>query len=57
MAGRLGDYHLFHATRAQLLSELGQPAAARAANERALGLTTNPAERELLRNRIAAYDG
>ena len=57
VAGRLGDYHLFHATRAQLLSELGQPAAARAANERALGLTTNPAERELLRNRIAAYDG
>lgn len=57
VAARLGDYHLFHATRAQLLSELGQPAEARAANERALGLTTNPAERELLRSRIAAYDG
>ena len=57
VAGRLGDYHLFHATRAQLLSELDLPAEARAANERALELATNPAERELLRNRIAAYDG
>lgn len=57
VAGRLGDYHLFHATRAQLLTELGRPDAARAANEHALALTTNPVEQELLRHRIAAYDG
>jgi RNA polymerase sigma factor (sigma-70 family) len=54
---RLGGYHLFHATRAELLAELGQVTAARTANERALALTSNPAEQELLRNRIASYDG
>ena len=57
LADRLGDYHLFHATRAQLLAVLGRPAAAQAANARALALTSNPAEQELLRSRIAAYDG
>jgi RNA polymerase sigma-70 factor (ECF subfamily) len=57
LADRLGDYHLFHATRGELLGRLGRPAAARAANERALALTTNVAEQELLRSRIAAHDG
>ena len=57
LAGRLDDYHLFHATRAHVLAELGRPAEARVANERALGLTTNTAEQQLLRSRIAAYDG
>jgi RNA polymerase sigma factor (sigma-70 family) len=57
VAERLDDYHLFHATRAQLLGELGHLDAARAANQRALHLTTNPVEQELLRDRIAAYDG
>ena len=57
LADRLEDYHLFHATRAQLLAVLGRPAAAQAANARALALTSNPVEQELLRSRIAAYDG
>ena len=51
---RLADYHLLHATRAELLTQLGDPAAARLANERALALTSNPAEQELLRSRLAA---
>ena len=52
MADRLADYHLLHATRAQLLTELGDHEAARAANERALALTQNTAEQHLLRTRI-----
>ncbi len=51
---RLADYHLLHATRAELLTQLGDPAAARLANERALALTSNPVEQELLRSRLAA---
>ena len=47
---RLADYHLLHATRAELLTQLGDPAGARLANERALALTSNPAEQELLRS-------
>jgi RNA polymerase sigma factor (sigma-70 family) len=57
VADRLADYHLLHATRAQLLAELGDLEEARAANVRALELTDNPAEQELLRARIAAYVG
>ena len=53
MAHRLADYHLLHATRAQLLDRLGDHVAARAANERALALTSNLAEQELLRSRLA----
>ncbi len=52
VAGRLSGYHLLHATRAQLLTALGDHAAARAANERALALTHNPAEQHLLRSRL-----
>ena len=52
MADRLDGYHLFHATRAQLLERLGNPAAARSANERALALTDNPAEQALLHARL-----
>ena len=52
LAGRLGGYHLFHATRAELLRALGHPDQARAADERALQLTMNPAEQALLRRRI-----
>jgi RNA polymerase sigma factor (sigma-70 family) len=53
LAGQLGGYHLFHATRAELLRALGQAADARAADERALELTENPAERALLERRLA----
>ena len=52
LAERLADYHLFHATRAVLLTRLGDTEAARAANERALALTGNPAEQLLLRTRL-----
>jgi RNA polymerase sigma factor (sigma-70 family) len=52
MADRLDGYHLFHATRAQLLERLGDHAAARTANERALALTDNPAEQALLHARL-----
>ena len=54
LTDRLADYHLLHATRAELLTQLGDPAAARLANERALALTSNPVEQELLRSRLAA---
>ncbi len=53
LAGVLGGYHLFHATRAELLRALGRTADARAADERALELTENPAERALLKKRLA----
>jgi RNA polymerase sigma-70 factor (ECF subfamily) len=54
LGGALGSYHLFHATRAQLLRELGRTAEARRADEQALGLTGNPAERALLEQRLAS---
>ena len=53
LAPALGAYHLFHATRAELLRELGRAAEARAADARALELTRNPAERTLLQERLA----
>jgi RNA polymerase sigma factor (sigma-70 family) len=48
LAGDLDGYRLFHALRAGLLTGLGRDTEARAARERALALTGNPAERELL---------
>jgi RNA polymerase sigma factor (sigma-70 family) len=48
----LDHYHLYHAVRAELLRALGHPYQARAADQRALELTTNPAEQALLRRRI-----
>lgn len=53
LAGLLDRYHLFHATRAELLRELGRQAEAREADRRALELTDNPAERALLERRLA----
>ena len=54
---RLGEplrgYHLFHATRAALLRELGRREEADAADARALTLTRNPAEQVLLRTRLS----
>ena len=52
LAGELGGYRLFHAVRADLLTELGRIDEAREANERALALAANPAERELLTRRV-----
>jgi RNA polymerase sigma factor (sigma-70 family) len=48
----LDRYPLLHATRAELLRALGRPAPARDADQRALDLTTNPAQRALLRQRL-----
>ena len=44
----LDGYHLFHALRAALLTALGRAPEAAAANDRALSLAANPAERDLL---------
>jgi RNA polymerase sigma factor (sigma-70 family) len=52
LADALDHYHLFHATRAELLRALGHPYQARTADQRALELTANPAERALLHQRI-----
>jgi predicted RNA polymerase sigma factor len=52
LAGPLAAHHLFHATSAQLLRDLGRATEARVADERALGLTENPAERALLEQRL-----
>jgi RNA polymerase sigma-70 factor (ECF subfamily) len=53
LSGALDRYHLFHATRAELLRELGCPEQARAADRRALELTANPAEQAMLRQRLS----
>jgi RNA polymerase sigma factor (sigma-70 family) len=53
LGGALDGYHLFHATRAELLRALGHPNQARGADERALELTANPAEQALLQQRIS----
>jgi RNA polymerase sigma-70 factor (ECF subfamily) len=50
--GALGEYHLFHATRADLLRRLGRRPEAAVAYERALALVTNEAERAFLRRRL-----
>jgi RNA polymerase sigma factor (sigma-70 family) len=52
LATALDRYHLYHATRADLLRSLGRADEARGANRRALELTANPAEQALLRRRI-----
>jgi len=52
LQGALHGYHLYHATRAELLEALGRTDAARDANQRALALTANPAERALLTHRL-----
>jgi RNA polymerase sigma-70 factor (ECF subfamily) len=49
----LDDYHLFHATRADLLRRLGRPTEAAAAYDAAIALTANQAERTFLTTRRA----
>ncbi|WP_314176529.1 RNA polymerase sigma factor [Streptomyces winkii] len=51
LTAELERYHLFHATRADLLRALGHPDEARAADRLALELTANPAERAVLEER------
>jgi len=47
----LDSYHLFHATRADLLRRLGRPGEAAAAYDAAIARTANRAERDFLRER------
>ena len=51
--GDLADYHLAHATRADLLRRLGRTTQARAAYERALELARLEPERRFLRRRLS----
>lgn len=53
LADDLEEYHLFHATRAELFRALGQPDAARDADRHALSLTANPAEQAILYERLS----
>jgi RNA polymerase sigma-70 factor (ECF subfamily) len=50
----LNGHHLYHATRAELLRDLGKYDQARAADQHALHLAANPAQRELLQHRLRA---
>jgi len=51
--GQLDDYHLAHATRADLCRRLGRTAEARASYERALALARQEPERRFLERRLA----
>jgi RNA polymerase sigma-70 factor (ECF subfamily) len=54
LAEELDSYHLFHATRADLLRRLGRADDARAAYERAHALAQNEVERRFLRKRLSS---
>jgi predicted RNA polymerase sigma factor len=56
LAPELDAYHLLHAARGEILSELGRPDEALAAQTQALHLTRNTAERALLRRRLFSED-
>lgn len=51
---RLAGYHLYHATRAELLDRLGRTDAAVEAYERAIALAANETERRFLADRLAS---
>lgn len=53
-AGAVEAYQPFHAARADLLARAGETTAALAAYDRAIELTTNPAERRFLEDRRRA---
>ncbi len=53
LARVLGDYHLWHAARADLLSRLGRKADAARAYRQALGLVGSDPERRFLERRLA----
>jgi RNA polymerase sigma-70 factor (ECF subfamily) len=53
----LKDYHLWHATRADLLRRLGRQGEAAGAYRRALELTQNAVERRFLTRRLVALCG
>jgi len=51
-SGELEQYHLLHATRADLLRRMGRPEEAAKSYERALMLVTNESERRFLERRL-----
>ncbi|MEU4606395.1 sigma-70 family RNA polymerase sigma factor [Kribbella sp. NPDC023972] len=53
LSSALRAYPLFHATRAQFLRDLGRKPDARAADELAVSLTANTAQRDLLQERLS----
>jgi len=53
-ADALAEYQPYHAARADLLARAGRSAVARAAYDRAIELTTNPAERRFLAEQCQA---
>jgi RNA polymerase sigma-70 factor (ECF subfamily) len=53
LAEQLEGYHLFHAARAALLRDLGQPVEAAREDTAALALTRNSGERALLEDRLS----
>ncbi|SDH89645.1 RNA polymerase sigma-70 factor, ECF subfamily [Pseudomonas benzenivorans] len=55
--GELADYHLAHAARADLYRRLGRSAEARAAYERALQLSRQGPDRQLLERRLGELAG
>ncbi|CAN5231372.1 sigma-70 family RNA polymerase sigma factor [soil metagenome] len=54
--GRLDGYHLLHAARADLLRRLGRRREAARSYARALGTTTDEAERRFLKERLAEVE-
>jgi RNA polymerase sigma-70 factor (ECF subfamily) len=52
VAAELDGYHIYHATRGELLSQLGRLEQAKAECLRALDLTQNRAEQSLLQRRL-----
>jgi RNA polymerase sigma-70 factor (ECF subfamily) len=48
----LGDYRLYHSTRADLLRRAGRVGEAEPAYRRAIELTPNPVERRFLEERL-----
>ena len=52
LAAELDGYHIYHAARGELLSQMGRDEQARAARLKAHDLTHNQAERALLRQRL-----
>ena len=57
LAEQLGDYHLFHSTRGDILRRLGRTDEAVAAYRRALALVSDGAERGFLQRRISTLSG
>ena len=54
--GELGDHHLLHATRAELLRRLGRVSEAREAYEQAIAFASEGSARVDLRRRLASVD-